>query len=90
MATKRTPIARAGRRRITADAVEAYRLSELHREQYRGCAPSSCKSSSDGEHCAECAAYLDARVTLQRTLGLRPWETLEEMPELLAGLQAAA
>lgn len=92
MTTKRTPIARAGRMRIGPLAVDAFKARERTAAKYSRCidSPARCDARVAGEHCPQCTAHLDANMRLIRALGLKPWQDLDAMPELLLELKRAA
>jgi hypothetical protein len=74
--TKRTPLNRHSRTRITPAAVALFVTAEKHAARYAECvAGQRCHSQNGGrEHCAECRAFLEAHAALDRALGLKPWE----------------
>jgi hypothetical protein len=72
--TKRVPINRRMRSRITSAAVAAFRTCLELEETYSACIHGEgCFSSSPGKHCPGCHDYLEARRTLMRELNLPPW-----------------
>ena len=75
MTTKRTPIHRAGRNRITPEVVAAYVATKEHADIYDSCIGGEpCRSADPSRHCEECRAHIEAHEQLDRLLGLRLWE----------------
>jgi hypothetical protein len=64
MPTKRTPINRQARQRITPVAVEAFRKMKAARE----------RCVCDDEECEACDEWWTLHQTLHRELSAKPWE----------------
>ena len=76
MTTKRTPIHRHSRTRITPDAVALFMTAEKHAARYSDCIAGRHCDHPNGrrEHCAECRLFVEASGALDRALVLKPWE----------------
>jgi hypothetical protein len=76
MPTKRTPLRRELKRKLTPECVALFRRGEELQEVYYGCIRdrSTCRSTDVGRHCPECAEFVDVSTRLERTLlKLPPW-----------------
>jgi hypothetical protein len=73
--SKRTPISRQLRHKLTLEAVALFRRGEALRPIYDRCVEGRrCKSTDAARHCPECAEYLTIHRRLNwTTLGLQPW-----------------
>ena len=75
---------------ITADAIDAWRRAQAGAARYFRCLSGDdapCDSTTKGEHCPPCAAYLEARRDLDAALGLPPWEDVEDDVDLVQALE---
>jgi hypothetical protein len=92
MGTKRQRRPQGVQRRITAEAVDAWRRMQAGEERYFRCTrepDARCDSTTKGRHCEPCLAYLEASLELDRALGLKPWEDVEDDPDLVDALDDA-
>jgi hypothetical protein len=78
------------RRRITPEAIAAYREAMATEATYVDCIRGKfCLSRAIHVHCATCAAHLEATRRLDRALGLRPWQGLDTDTALARELRRA-
>ena len=91
MATKRTPLKRNLKRRITPEAVAAYVVAKETWPVRSSCdRGGKCQSKDVSAFCKACTAHLDACRAMYRLLDIKPWEVLPidadvpEPPEYMA------
>jgi hypothetical protein len=83
--TKRTPVHRQSRMRITPEAVALFMAAEKHRDLYFACIGGGpCQRPEPGRHCDQCRTHIDASRELGRALGLKPWEASPVCPSAIA------
>lgn len=76
MPTKRTPLKRRSNRRITPEAVAAYRRAEATAAARHECIQGNgCRSADPSGHCPNCSAHRNAHIEMFRLLGIKVWET---------------
>ena len=79
MATKRTPLDRARKPRISSEAVDLFTRCEQLWPIYRDCGePRSCRSNTDSRVCPECREFLTVSLKRDALLGLEPWHACIE------------
>ncbi len=86
MPTKRTRISRPLKAKITPAAVESFRIGMATRATYFACIRKTCDKPNPGEFCETCTTFKDADATLDRELGLGPWEPSPLDPYILGPL----
>ena len=85
MGTKRTPVHRQSRMRITPEAVALFLAAEKHRDLYWVCIGGGpCQRPEPSRHCHQCRTHFDASLELGRALGLKPWEASPVCPSATA------
>jgi hypothetical protein len=83
LGTKRTPVHRQSRMRITPEAVQLFMASEKHADVYSECIGGGpCQRPDSSRHCDQCRAHVHASRELSRALGLKPWEASPVCPSV--------
>lgn len=75
MVTKRTPVSRSSKARITDELIEAFiRYEELSPIRDACIADDKCRSTVPNQHCPECREHVELSNKLHRMVGAKVWE----------------
>lgn len=77
VSTKRTPIARPPRSRITDEVIDLFLRHGSVWPTYLACLRGRCsaKRGKNGQRCPDCRECIDLSAEIGRLLGVTPWQT---------------